>query len=139
MESGELLARANAVLRNCYVPYSGLRIAAALECEDGQVFAGCNVENASYGVTMCAEQVAVGHAVCEGVQSFRAIAIQSTGEDIPWPCGRCLQTLGEFCDELVIYCANGRGDFRKTMLSSLLPRKFELRPRRPAESEGASE
>lgn len=91
-----LRAAAHAVQKRAYAPYSRFHVGAALLTEDGRIFSGCNVENASYGLCLCAERNAVGQAVAAGVQKFRAIAIIATGDKAASPCGMCRQVLSEF-------------------------------------------
>ena len=124
MTNGELLDMAIAAANNSYSKYSRFRVGAALLTADGRVFTGCNIENASYSLTNCAERTAVFKAVSEGCTEFRAIAIAgSTSDDFTkpcTPCGACLQVLSEFCTgDFVIVLSNGF--FR---LSDLLPKRF---------------
>lgn len=124
----ELLAVARGVLERAYSPYSGVRVGAALLADDGRVFLGCNVENASYGLTVCAERGAVGNAVASGARRFRVLAIaSSTAHALP-PCGACRQTLQEFAPELRIVLGTDRGrgarGVRVTTLAELLPGAF---------------
>lgn len=136
MTSDELLARARAARDAAYAPYSSFAVGAAVESEDGAVFVGCNVENASYGLTICAERVAVAAAVTAGHRSFRRIAI-STGERLATPpCGACRQVLAEFAPELPIVCESG-GEVREWSLDRLLPERFVLRDGPPAAGEEA--
>jgi cytidine deaminase len=118
----ELIAAACRVLQQAYAPYSGFSVGAALRTHSGRVFTGCNVENASYGLTICAERVAVGKAVSEGERDFEAIAIVSRGAATP--CGACRQVLAEFNPELHIIVADLEGNYRHFRLSELLPRAF---------------
>ena len=118
----ELIAAACRVLQQAYAPYSGFSVGAALRTRSGQVFTGCNVENASYGLTICAERVAVGKAVSEGERDFEAIAIASRGAATP--CGACRQVLAEFNPELHIIVADPEGNYRQFRLSELLPQAF---------------
>ncbi len=102
ISNAELLTRAADAAKSAYSPYSGFSVGAALLCEDGTVFTGCNIENASYSVTVCAERVALFSAVAKGYRNFKAIAIVG-GKDgdfsVPCsPCGVCRQALWEFCD-----------------------------------------
>ena len=94
-------------------------------CGDGRVFTGCNVENAAFGSTICAERTALLKAVSEGCrEDFLAIAIAGRGEDYCWPCGSCRQMLYEFAPDLRVLCARGDGAFVETKLSQLLPHGF---------------
>lgn len=125
MTNEELVARAFQMHAYAYVPYSRFPVGAALLCRDGTVFTGCNVENAAYGSTICAERTALVKAVSEGRTSgFTAIAIAGRGEDYCWPCGACRQMLYEFAPELLVLAARGDGKFRAVPLSELLPYGF---------------
>lgn len=111
--------------RYSYVPYSHFPVGAALLCADGTVFTGCNVENAAYGSTICAERTALVKAVSEGHRDdFVAIAIAGQGEDYCWPCGPCRQMLFEFAPDLRVLVARKDGDFVAMTLSDLLPHGF---------------
>lgn len=117
-------ARARA---NAYAPYSRFAVGAALLAADGRVFEGCNVENGSFGLTICAEQAAVCHAVGAGCREFRAIAVAADTADAPvTPCGACRQVLGEFNPRLTVICAAPSGDRRILGLDDLLPGRFEF-------------
>ncbi len=119
-----LLEMAKGAAGQAYAPYSGYRVGAAiLCCEDGAVFTGCNVENASYGLTMCAERVAAGAAVAAGYRTLEAIAIYADGPEPPMPCGACRQVLAEFNPEMVVVASNGKGS-RSLRLNELLPFSF---------------
>jgi len=118
----ELLALARIALNSAYVPYSQYRVGAALLCENGRVFLGCNIENASYGLTNCAERTAVFKAVSEGETAFAAIAIASNGS-APYPCGACRQVLNEFAPNLRVLITWPEGQI-ETTLPALLPHSF---------------
>ncbi len=122
----ELAERAGAALQNAYAPYSGFRVGAALLVPGGRVFTGCNVENASYGLAVCAERAAVVSAVAAGVREFTALAVAVEGEKTALPCGACLQVLSEFAPGLRLILADGRGEFTVRTLSELLPEAFRL-------------
>jgi cytidine deaminase len=109
-----------------YAPYSGFAVGAALLCEDGSVYRGCNVENASYGATICAEQTAAVSAVADGNVEFVKIAVAGTGDEYCVPCGICRQFLREFTADLVFLCANSEGEFKQYSYEDLLPNAFEL-------------
>lgn len=125
-----LLAQAKNALQNTYAPYSAFRVAAALECTDGSIFTGVNIENASYGATLCAERSAFAAAITQGKRDFvRILIIGGKGGEITDfcpPCGICRQVMGEFCKkefEIILY--NGK-DYRTYTLAQLLPEGFTL-------------
>lgn len=119
----ELLKLARLAMKNSYSPYSGYAVGAALLCEDGRVFLGCNIENASFGATNCAERTALFKAVSEGERRFSAIAIAADGS-APYPCGICRQALNEFAPRLRVLVTWGEGNVDKTTLPELLPHSF---------------
>ncbi len=124
MKEEELVQWAVEARTNAYAPYSGFAVGAALLAEDGRVFTGCNVENAAFGLTMCAERVAVFKAVSEGVREFEAIAIACGKVPCP-PCGACRQVLYEFAPDLLVIMADAEGkEVQKAKLGELLPRGF---------------
>lgn len=122
MTDEKLLEMAVEMRRYSYVPYSHYAVGAALLGKDGRVFTGCNVENAAYGNTLCAERTALCKAVSEGAREFEAIAIASSGS-APFPCGACRQSLYEFAPELRVL-VTWDGNVRKTTLRELLPEGF---------------
>src|SRR5690606_24086992 len=109
---------------NAYAPYSGFRVGAALLGESGTVYTGCNVENAAYPLTICAEQAAVARAVAEGERRFRAIAVASEEGEPCAPCGACRQVLFEFNPEMMVVMATEAGGRAVSPLRELLPRAF---------------
>lgn len=125
MTDQELVALAFQMLERSYCPYSHFPVGAALECSDGSIFTGCNVENAAYGGTICAERTALVKAVSEGHQTdFKRIAIAGRSVDYCWPCGACRQMLYEFAPDLEVLVARAAGDFVKLSLRELLPHGF---------------
>jgi cytidine deaminase len=126
-----LLREAVAASAAAHCPYSGYAVGAALLTADGQVFRGCNVENASFGLTICAERVALASAVAAGQRDFVAMAIVADGQRPPYPCGACRQVMAEFCQpEFVVCVASTRGleDIEQQQLGALLPQRFALQP-----------
>ena len=125
MTDQELVARAFSMHRFSYAPYSRFPVGAALLCRDGTVFTGCNVENAAFGSTICAERTALLKAVSEGHRDdWTTIAIAGRGGAYCWPCGSCRQMLYEFAPGLRVLAARGDGDFQDAALEELLPHGF---------------
>ena len=124
-DDDELVKRALAVLPNAYSPYSKIQVGAALRSSDGRVFSGCNVENASYGLTLCAERSAIMKAVSEGAREFTAIAITTNRESALMPCGACRQVLSEFAPKLRILVVGTNKKRREISLEALLPEAFK--------------
>ena len=124
MTDQALVALSVEMQQRSYVPYSHFPVGAALLCTDGTVFTGCNVENAAYGSTLCAERTALVKAVSEGHTDFAAIAISSQGDDYCWPCGSCRQMLYEFNPNMTVLVANGDRNFVSLPLYELLPHGF---------------
>ena len=124
MTDRELLNLAWEAAKKAYAPYSRFSVGAALECTDGRVFTGCNVENAALGDTICAERCAVLKAVSEGFTSFRRIAIYAEGENYCMPCGSCRQFLCEFNPEMEVLCAKAGNRYVSYRLNQLMPHRF---------------
>jgi cytidine deaminase len=122
-----LKAAALDVQARAYVPYSNYRVGAALLTVGGEIIAGCNVENATYGATCCAERNAVFAAVAQGYTEFRAIAVVTNGADPGTPCGICRQVLAEFGSDLDVLCFTAEGAEARYRLSELLPHAFKLK------------
>ena len=120
----ELKSAASSMLEKAYCPYSHFPVGAALECEDGTVFTGCNIENAAFSPTICAERTAIFKAVSEGHLKFRRIAIAARSAEHCVPCGVCRQVIREFAPELEIICLNEAGDAKHFTLPDLLPHGF---------------
>ncbi|MGD1992870.1 MAG: cytidine deaminase [Anaerolineae bacterium] len=121
---GELIERARAVRERAYAPYSRYCVGAALLGASGRIYTGCNVENAVYPLTVCAERAAVVKAVSEGERSFIALAVVT--ENGGAPCGSCRQTLREFGEDTVVLIANTSGGCRETTVGELLPDSFSV-------------
>jgi len=121
----ELAALARAVQKLSYSPYSGFKVGAALEGEN-EVYSATNVENRSYGLTICAERAAVFSAVSHGENKFSRLALASPTEEFLVPCGACLQVLAEFCEDLQIILSNSKGALKLTSLDILFPHPFEM-------------
>lgn len=126
MRAEELKGRAEEALANAYSPYSGIRVAAALEAADGRVFIGVNVENASYGLTVCAERNAVSAAVAGGAREFTSLAVVTDSSEVLSPCGSCRQVLYEFNPDLQIWFYGPNGYEKAFRLKQLLPDGFSL-------------
>ena len=108
-----------------HAPYSNFLVGAALEAEDGRIFTGCNVENATYGLTVCAERVAVFKAISEGARKFKAIAVSADTERLTPPCGACRQILWEFLGDVPLTLVNLAGKTEQLRLSDIFPRPFD--------------
>jgi len=126
MTDSELVSLALEMRNKAYVPYSKFQVGAALLCKDGQVFTGCNVENGSFGATICAERTAAVSAVAAGSRKFSVIAIASSGDGFCYPCGVCRQFLSEFGTELRVLCGRADGEWIETDISALFPSAFRL-------------
>ena len=120
-----LLEAALRARNHAHAPYSKFRVGAALEAEDGTVYTGCNIENASYGLTMCAERVALFKALSEGARRFRRIAVAADTATLTPPCGPCRQLLWEFCRDAAVLLVNLDGRTEQCSMSDLLPRAFD--------------
>lgn len=127
MKDSDLVRAARQARRHAYAAFSTFKVGAALETVDGTIVTGCNIENATYGLTMCAERVAMFKALSEGHRRFRRIAIVAdTSEPTP-PCGACRQILWEFGGDLEVILANLRRETARHQLSALLPEPFDTR------------
>ena len=124
MTREELKSAAVSMLDRAYAPYSHFPVGAALECADGTVYTGCNVENAAYSAGICAERNAIFHAVAEGHTRFRRIVIAGRSRDFCVPCGMCRQVMREFSEELEIICLNAENSEQTFTLTELLPHSF---------------
>jgi cytidine deaminase len=123
----DLAARARAARENAHAPYSNVRVGAALLAKDGRVFEGCNVENATYGLTVCAERVAVFSAIAAGLKprDFAAIAVCADTDRLTPPCGACRQILWEFCGDIPVTLTNLKGSQERVQMAELFPHAFD--------------
>ena len=120
-----LINAALAARLNAHAPYSNFLVGAAIEADDGRIFTGCNVENATYGLTVCAERVAVFKAISEGARKFKAIAVSADSERLTPPCGACRQILWEFLGDVPLTLVNLAGKTEQLRLSEIFPRPFD--------------
>jgi cytidine deaminase len=126
-EQGERLIQvATASRRNAVSKRSGFAVGAAIEAEDGTIYGGCNVENSTYGLTVCAERVAIWKALSEGVRRFRAVAVVTGADEPTPPCGACRQILWEFAGDVPVVSATTDGKRKFYRMSELLPEPFEF-------------
>ncbi len=123
----ELIDAATNVRENAYAPFSNFRVGSALETEDGQIIAGCNVESASYGLTVCAERVAIWKAISEGKRKIKHIAVVADTEELTPPCGVCRQIIWEFGGDIPVILANLHGKVETVQMKELLPRAFDTK------------
>lgn len=124
----DLVEAARTAFENAYAPYSRFRVGAALRASDGSLFAGSNVENASYGLSRCGEQSAIQAMATHGVRGFSELVVYTEGEPPASPCGACRQILAEFAPDATVYLVNQNGDEITTSVRALLPGAFELKP-----------
>lgn len=125
--SGNLIESAKNVREKAYAPFSNFKVGAAVETADGEVFTGCNVESASYGLTVCAERVAIWKAVSEGKKNFRRIAVVADTDELTPPCGVCRQIIWEFCGDVPVTFSNLKGKTETVKMKELLPRAFDTK------------
>lgn len=129
-EELELVEAARAAAERAYCRYSGYSVGAAVRADDGRIFRGCNVENASYGATMCAERSAIFAMVSAGQRRITAVCVYAPGEPMAMPCGMCRQVVSEFCLDVPVLVAGPRGVLRRSF-AALLPEAFRLDPEPP--------
>ena len=122
----QLIQLATEVSERAYAKYSNFRVGAAVLTDDGQVYVGCNVENASYGLTICAERSAVFSAVAGGASKIVAVGIYTPTDHLVTPCGACRQVLTEFSANMQVFIGNRAGQMQEYSLAALLPHNFEL-------------
>ena len=123
----ELIEVAKQARENSHAPFSRFRVGAAVQTKDGKIYSGCNVESASYGLTVCAERVAIWKAVSEGEKDFEQFAVVADTETLTPPCGACRQIIWEFCGDIPITFANLKGDVETIQMKELLPRAFDTK------------
>lgn len=123
----ELIEAARDVRERAFAPYSNFKVGAALRTKDGKIYTGCNVESASYGLTVCAERVAIWKAVSEGESEFVEIAVVADTKQLTPPCGACRQIIWEFCGNVPVIFANLQGVSEIVQMSELLPRAFDTK------------
>ena len=120
-----LITAAKSARENAHAAYSNFRVGAALRATSGRIFGGCNVENATYGLTICAERVAIFKAISEGERGFDAIAVVADTDSLTPPCGACRQLLWEFCGDLPVILANLQGRVEIVPMRELFPKPFD--------------
>jgi len=123
----QLIEQATAARLRSVAPFSNFLVGAALQTDEGKVFSGCNVESASYGLTVCAERIAIWKALSEGERDFARLVIVADTEQLTPPCGTCRQIIWEFCKHATIVLANLRGQKEELHVADLLPRAFDAR------------
>jgi cytidine deaminase len=126
-ESKELIESAKQVREKAFAPFSKFKVGAAVRTKGGKVFTGCNIESASYGLTVCAERVAIWKAVSEGETEFTNIAVVADTDDLTPPCGACRQIIWEFCGDVPVTFANLKGNVETVQMKELLPRAFDTK------------
>jgi cytidine deaminase len=124
-ENENLVTAAKQARENAHAPYSNFRVGAALRGSSGRIFSGCNVENATYGLTVCAERVAIFKAISEGERGFSAIAVVTDTEKLTPPCGACRQLIWEFCGDVPVTMANLGGKRETLQMKELFPKPFD--------------
>ena len=121
----QLITIAKQSRENAHAPYSNFRVGAALRASSGRIFGGCNVENATYGLTVCAERVAILKAISEGERGFDAISVVTDTEALTPPCGACRQLIWEFCGDIPVVLANLKGRVEQIQMRDLFPKPFD--------------
>ena len=124
-EYDALIAAATKVRENAHAKFSNFKVGAALHAPSGKIFSGCNIENATYGLTLCAERVAIFKAISEGERRFDSIAVVTDTDSLTPPCGACRQIIWEFCGDVPVIMANLKGKVLQEKMSTLLPRAFD--------------
>ena len=124
-EHDALIEAAQRSRENAHAPYSNFRVGAALRANSGRIFGGCNVENATYGLTVCAERVAIFKAISEGERGFDAIAVVTDTDTLTPPCGACRQLIWEFCGDVPVILSNLKGKTETLQMRELFPKPFD--------------
>jgi cytidine deaminase len=124
-QHGALIAAARTAREHAHAPYSNFRVGAAVRAKSGRIFTGCNVENATFGLTLCAERVAIFKAISEGERGFDAVVVVADTGALTPPCGSCRQILWEFCGDAEVILANLNGKVERYRMSALLPKPFD--------------
>ncbi len=125
MDNEKLIEAAKEARQKAFAPYSNFHVGAAVELENGEIISGCNVESASYGLTVCGERVAIWKAVSEGKNKFKKIAVVVDTDELTPPCGACRQIIWEFCGDIPVILSNLKGKIQTFQMSELLPHAFD--------------
>lgn len=120
-----LIGMARAAREHSHAPFSNFRVGAAVRSKSGRIFSGCNIENATFGLTLCAERVAIFKAISEGERGFDAVAVVADTDTLTPPCGACRQVLWEFCGDAEVILANLKGKVERHRMAELLPKPFD--------------
>lgn len=123
----DLIETAKEVREKAFAPYSNFKVGSAVISKNGKIFSGCNMESASYGLTVCAERVAIWKAFSEGETELISIAVAAATEELLIPCGVCRQVIWEFCGDIIVTSANLKGDVEEIPIKELLPRAFDTK------------
>lgn len=123
----ELIESAKKVREKAYAPFSNFLVGAAVRTKDGKIYTGCNIESASYGLTVCAERIAIWKAVSEGEREFECVAVVTDTEELTPPCGTCRQIIWEFCGDIPVTFSNLKGKVETVMMKEILPRAFDTK------------
>lgn len=122
-----LIEKTVKAFENAYAPFSKFRVGATVVTKSGKIYTGCNIESASYGLTVCAERVAIWKAVSEGEREFTMVCVVADTEELTPPCGVCRQIIWEFCEDIPIVFANLKGKYEVLQMKDLLPRAFDTK------------
>lgn len=126
----EMVRMALKAQQHAYVPYSNFHVGAAVLADNQRIYTGCNIENSSFGATICAERTAIGKAISDGASRILAVAISSDSEEPTVPCGICRQVMSEFCaGDMPLYLSNKDGEYKEYSFDNLLPNRFVLKER----------